>query len=117
MTTSQHEPKIMSTTDNTPRDQQAEAEVTAAPTGAEDLKARRKSVTFATMDVAEFEPTAWTATVASDGVPVRFSGRSLAAEKVGCALGSWPFLLFLYVCVAWSVDAGATTNTKTRGLV
>lgn len=73
MTTSQHEHEIMSTTDNKPLDQQAEAEAAAAPTGADDLKARRKSVTFATMDVAEFEPTPWTATVASDGVPVRFS--------------------------------------------
>lgn len=74
MTTSQHEPEIMSTTDNTPHDQPAEdpAAATEVSTSADEMKVRRKSVTFATMDVAEFEPTAWTATVASDGVPVRF---------------------------------------------
>lgn len=34
---------------------------------------RRKRVQFEDADVVEFEPTMWTATVASDGVPVRFS--------------------------------------------
>lgn len=33
---------------------------------------RRKRVQFEDTDVVEFEPTMWTATVASDGVPVRF---------------------------------------------
>jgi hypothetical protein len=51
---------------------QAEDVVAAVATEALVESGRRKRVQFEDADVVEFEPTMWTATVASDGVPVRF---------------------------------------------
>lgn len=59
------------TSDSESMDVTADSATTA--TEEDEAQQQKKRVTFTTADVVEFEPTVWTATISSDGVPVGLS--------------------------------------------